>query len=231
MTNKTSFVRIDETTSANKDYDATEWVVFINDAIATYDVVNSAISTAIIQRRHPQELLISEILSSNTDANTLLGLHRIKETTRNLDGTWDNGFPDRSRYVIIDEDYNHTTDRLSARKLKIDTSKELLVTNNLLVVTNDIELNGNIRLSGTSQLVQTHTSLSTVSGSGLLFVDQKSEVPSKYRYNYMSSPVTTLGESTYTLETVLRNGTITNTPKEITFVSGYDGAVNGMIFL
>ncbi|MGJ8760827.1 MAG: T9SS type A sorting domain-containing protein [Polaribacter sp.] len=227
ITNKTSFVRIDETTSTNKDYDAAEWVVFIDDAIATYDVVNSVISTDIIQRRHPQDLLISEILSSNTDANTLLGLHRIKETTRNLDGTWDNGFPDRSRYVIIDEDYNHTTDRLSARKLKIDTSKELLVTNNLLVVTNDIELNGNIRLSGTSQLVQTHTSLSTVSGSGLLFVDQKSEVPSKYRYNYMSSPVTTLGENTYTLETVLRNGTITNTPKEITYVSGYDGAVNG----
>ncbi|WP_166387803.1 T9SS type A sorting domain-containing protein [Polaribacter sp. 11A2H] len=226
ITDNTSFVRIDEVTAPNKDYVSSEWVVFIDDAINTYLSGYGAGNGNT--KRHPEDPLISEITSSNKQANTLLGLHRIKETTTNAGGTWDNGFPDRSRYVIVDEFYNHENNRLSARKLKVVKDNELRVTDQLLVVTNDIELNGEIRLSGSSaQLIQTHTDGSEVSGDGQLFVDQNSEVPSLYRYNYMSSPVTTLNTDTYSLESVLRDGTTANTPKEITFASGYDGSFTG----
>jgi hypothetical protein len=223
----TSLVRIDEVLKPNKNYDSEEWVAFIDDDIATYQSGSGA--DIISTRRHPQAPLISEILNSSKEANTLLGLHRIGKTTTNSAETlplWDNGYPDRSRYVQIDENYNHINNKLSARKLEVDVSKELTVTDNLLVINNDIKLDGNIRLLGNSQLVQTHTNSTKITGNGKLFVNQESEVPSKYRYNYMSSPVTTIGENTYTLETVFKDGTNANEPKEIDFVSGYDGSYN-----
>jgi hypothetical protein len=226
IANKTSVVRIDETLITNRNYTESEWVVFIDDAINTYQSGYGLEDSS--SKRHSQDALISEIKSSNADANTLLGLHRIKETTRNTNGTWDNGFPDRSRYVVIDENYTHTDNRLSARKLKVATSNKLTVTDQLLVITNGIELDGDIRLKGSlAQLIQTHANASTVTGNGKLFVDQNSEVPSKYRYNYMSSPVTTVGKATYTLASVLRDGTDLDNPKEISFVSGYDGSFTG----
>ncbi|WP_343328816.1 T9SS type A sorting domain-containing protein [Polaribacter staleyi] len=226
IANNTSVVRIDEATTPNKNFDATKWVTFIDDAIATYqsgyDIKDSS------TKRHSQDPLISEITTSDMQANTLLGLHRIKKTTTNTDGTWDNGFPDRSRYVVIDENYTHTDNRLSARKLKVATTNKLTVTDQLLVVTNGIELDGDIRLKGAlAQLIQTHANTSTVTGNGQLLVDQNSEVPSTYRYNYMSSPVTSVGKSTYSLESVLRDGTDLDNPKAIKFVSGYDGSFTG----
>ncbi|OAD45883.1 T9SS type A sorting domain-containing protein [Polaribacter atrinae] len=226
IANKTSFVRIDESSAPNKTYTEDEWVVFVDDAINSYQSGYGTGDNST--KRHSQDPLISEIKDSNTEANTLLGLHRIEETTTNTDDTWDNGYPDRSRYVVIDKNYTHTDTRLSARKLNVDASAKLTVTDQLLVVTNDIELNGEIRLSGSlAQLIQTHNNTSAVTGNGQLFVDQNSEVPSKYRYNYMSSPVTTLNKATYSLETVLRDGTDLYNPKTINFVSGYDGSYTG----
>ncbi len=235
IVDNTSVVRIDERLTPNKDYTASEWVVFIDDAIAPYQSGTGGDVGGI--ERHPQDPLISEIKNSDQQANTLLGLHRINKTIRENDD-WNNGFPDRSRYVVIDQYYNHTGSRLSARKLEVNSGKELRVTDNLLVVTNSIVLDGNIRLSGpTSQLVQTHTNSTTVTGGGKLFIDQKPHVNSKYRYNYMSSPVTntldtppTPTSSTldyYTLEKVLKDGTTPNDPKEITFAPGYDGSYIG----
>ncbi|WP_343328852.1 T9SS type A sorting domain-containing protein [Polaribacter staleyi] len=234
FTDNTSYVRIDETTAPNTTYTTNEWVAFIDDNIDAYQAgYGGDISST---KRHPQDPLISEIEDSNTQANTLLGLHQIEETTTNANNTWDNGFPDRSRYVVIDENYNHATSVLSARKLAVNTGTELTITDTLLVVTNDIVLNGDIRLSGASaQLVQTHANSSTVTGRGKLFIDQDSKVTSFYRYNYMSSPVTNTPDATtpiiyndyYTLEEVLKDGTTINDPKEITFVSGYDGSYVG----
>ncbi len=230
VANNTSVVRIDETLTPNKNYDAIEWVVFIDDAIAPYQSGYGGDDTAT--KRHPQDPLISEIKNSDKQANTLLGLHRINKTIRENDD-WNNGFPDRSRYVVIDQYYNHTGSRLSARKLEVNSGKELRVTDNLLVVTNSIVLDGNIRLSGaTTQLVQTHANSSTVTGTGQLFIDQESRVPNLYRYNYMSSPVTNTPTATapitykdyFTLKEVLKDGTTPNDPKDITFVTGYDGS-------
>ncbi|WP_208890320.1 T9SS type A sorting domain-containing protein [Polaribacter sejongensis] len=238
--NKTSVVRIDERLTTNKDYDVTEWVVFIDDAITPYQPVGTEAADIADIVRHPQDPLISEITSSSIEANTLLGLHRIDITTSNSSSnTWTNGFPDRSRSVVIDQDFEHTTNRLSARKLKVDTGVKLAVTDQLLVVTNNITLDGNIRLVGTSQLVQTHTTIPQISGTGKLLVDQNSETPSLYRYGYMSSPVNSSG-FIYLIKDVLKDGTTpldatstvgTQVAKNINFISGYDGDTTDPISL
>ncbi|MCG1036969.1 T9SS type A sorting domain-containing protein [Polaribacter sargassicola] len=238
---KTSYVRIDETLVPNKDYNVDEWVVFIDDAIVSYESDSDDILSSTIVRRHPHDPLISEIVNSSDNVNTQLGLHNIDITTRLSNNTWSNGAPDRSRFVIINENYNHTDSRFSARKLTVNTSKKLGVTDQLLVVTNNIVLDGQIRLissdnTNKAQLVQTHTSTNQVTGSGKLLIDQNSEVPSLYRYNYMSSPVNTAENSyKYTIRDVLKDGSnplsydglIINTAngiaRDITFISGYDG--------
>ncbi|WP_205860454.1 T9SS type A sorting domain-containing protein, partial [Polaribacter sp. 11A2H] len=233
IANKTSVVRIDERLTPNKDYNTNEWVVFIDDAIVPYQPISDADVTGT--KRHPQDPLISEITSSNTEANTLLGLHRVDITASTPNANvYTNGFPDRSRSVVIDQDFEHNANRLSARKLKVNTDKKLTVTDQLLVVTNDITLDGDIRLAGTlAQLVQTHTSTSTITSTtagaiGNLLVDQNSLIPSLYRYGYMSSPVNSLN-NTYTLENVLKDGTDPSNPKDIKFMSGYDGAATDPI--
>ncbi|MCL7765393.1 hypothetical protein MPF19_18385, partial [Polaribacter sp. Z014] len=235
ITNKTSLVRIDETLTTNTTYTPSEWVVFIDDAIIPYQQVGNTIN--FYDKRHPQDALISEIKESSTDANTLLGLHRINITTSTAsNNVYTNGYPDRSRSVVIDQNFEHTSNRLSARKLKVNASKTLTVTDQLLVVTNDITLDGDIRLAGTlAQLVQTHTGTSTITSSvsgtmGNLLVDQNSEIPSLYRYGYMSSPVNS-GVNNYTIEDVLKDGTDPSNPKDITFVGGYDGATTDPISL
>ncbi|QOD60894.1 discoidin domain-containing protein [Polaribacter haliotis] len=229
---KTSYVRIDETLVPNPIYTESEWVVFIDDALDPYKLLGAGGA-----ERHPHDPLISEIASSNAQANTRLGLHRIDITERTL-GAWDNGYPDRSRFVVINEDYNHTSGKLSARKLKVNASTKLSITDNLVVVTNNVLLNGELRLvspsqNSTAQLIQTHKSASLVSGTGKLLVDQNSTVPSKYRYNYLSSPVKNSAESTtYSVGSILKDGTTltnhsgtvgVNIAKDINFVGGYDG--------
>ncbi|MCL7754255.1 T9SS type A sorting domain-containing protein [Polaribacter sp. Z022] len=260
FSDNTSYVRIDETLTTNKTYTESEWVAFIDDALNPYRLLAAGGA-----ERHPHDPLISEIENSNTEANTLLGLHRVNITTRvsASGGSWNNGYPDRSRFVVIDEDYNHTTARLSARKLTVNALKKLSVTDNLLVVTNDILLNGDIRLidsdpfnpdpedtdydtdtanrNSAAQLIQTHTSASLVTGTGRLLIDQNSTVPSKYRYNYIGSPVKSgSGSLTYTVADILKDGTTpvnhdgiinTNIAKNINWISGYDGNISDPISL
>ncbi len=238
--NNTSFVRIDETLVPNVTYTPAEWVVFIDDAIDTF-----AQSLDANAGRHPHAPLVSEITGSNTDANTLLGLHRIDVTTR-TGNAWNNGFPDRSRFVIINQDYNHVSSKLSARKLTVNASNKLGITNNLLVVTNDVVLNGDIRLispagNSDAQLIQTHENATLVSGTGKLLIDQNSTVPSLYRYNYIGSPVkTAVGATTYTVANVLKDGTTptnftgtigTDIAKNINWIGGFDGDTTDPISL
>ncbi|ARV15768.1 DUF4347 domain-containing protein [Polaribacter sp. SA4-12] len=255
LTDFTSFVRIDETLVPNTTYTPAEWVQFVDDRAVLdgglnpykdvlYDVNGDKVAGSGPER-HIHDALQSEITAVvNTESNTLLGLHRFGTTTTtgvgaNTLATWPNGYPDRSRHVIVNGDYSHTTGvRLSARKLGVGDAK--LATDNLLVVTNDISFtnaNAEIRLLGAGQLVQTHTGAAQVSGLGKLLVDQNSEIPSLYRYNYMSSPVNTIGANTFTVGSVLKDGTnaldattaigngASGIAKDITFVGGYDGAI------
>ena len=78
------------------------------------------------------------------------------------------------------------------------------------MVTNEvnIETGAEIRLIGTSQLIQTHEDTSKVTGNGKIYIDRNSDIASVYRYNYMSSPVTTdAARTTYTVASAFKDGT------------------------
>ena len=238
IADSTSYVRIDNVSSPNTTFDSVEWVAFINDNIITY--TDLAEDAAI--ERHPHDPLLSEIALANVNANIKPGLHNFGLTDR-ISGAWSNGYPDRSREVKVSESYNHL-EKLSARNLEIRNGSIFSVTDHLLVVTNNVNIdtaNDQIRLISTddtnkAQLIQTHTGVKQVTGLGKLLVDQTSKVPNMYRYDYMSSPVNTLGANDYTLESVLKDGTnvlthsgaigqgATDLAKDINFVSGYNGS-------
>ncbi|QXP62535.1 T9SS type A sorting domain-containing protein [Polaribacter sp. HaHaR_3_91] len=234
IADSTSYVRIDSVSVPNTNFESKEWIAFINDDITTYTDLESDASI----ERHAHDPLLSEIASANIEANIKPGLHRFGFTNR-ISGDWSNGYPDRSREVVVSESYEHI-EKLSARKLEVKSNTVFSVTDHLLVVTNNIVLDGEIRLVSTddtnkAQLVQTHDGVKQITGSGKLLVDQKSMVPSMYRYNYMSSPVNTVGETNYTIESVLKDGSNvlshggvigqgpTDIAKNITFIGGYNG--------
>ncbi|WP_242177212.1 GEVED domain-containing protein [Polaribacter marinus] len=251
IANKTSVVRIDEVEVPNNTYTESEWVVFIDDAIVTYS--NQVDADTPASERHAHAPLISEIEYANAEANIRLGLHRIQLTDRITDPNdanntiWSNGYPDRSREVVVSEDFNDL-EKLSARKLEVKSNSVFSITDHLLVVTDRVILDGEIRLVSTdstnlAQMVQTHEGSGKITGLGKLLIDQKSYVPSMYRYNYMSSPVNTIGKNTYSIEEVFKDGTNTLTAegkigqgtddlaKDITFVEGYDGSPTAPISL
>ncbi len=115
----------------------------------------------------------------------------------------------------------------------VKPNSKLVINNDLfLEFDQDFILEGEIRLIGDAQLVQSHTGVSNVQGNGVIYRDQATMVPNTYRYNYWSSPVTTaLGNTTYTVESVMKDGTTPTSEnssiKEINFVA-YTGALNTM---
>jgi hypothetical protein len=234
LKDKTSLVRIDEISDASTTFENSEWVTFVDDNLtSSFDNFS----------RHPHDPLLSNITSGvNTDANALLGLHRFGSTTL-ASNAWTNGYPDRSRYIIINDDFKHENSTLNARKLDVLGTNKFSVVNQLLVVTNDVYINtdAEVRLVGSSQLIQTHTGTGNTTGNGKIFIDQNSDIASVYRYNYMSSPVTTVGANTYSLSTVFKDGTnplsdsgivgqgATDIARDIDFIAGYDGATGSPI--
>jgi subtilisin-like proprotein convertase family protein len=215
--NNTSYIRTDEVNSVSKDFNSDEWVAFVDNGVP---------------ERHPHAPLLSEIDDANEDENTkyniAFGKHRFGPT-HYTGGEWNNGTPDRSRRVVIDENYIINSESLHARKLTVSSDSKLTVINNVLIVSEDIILTSladEIRLVGNSQLIQTHTDNGKVTGDGKLYIDRGSPTASTYRYNYMSSPVTSAG-NTFTVSDVLKDGTnqtsATSTVKNINFISGYNG--------
>ncbi|MEI6866571.1 GEVED domain-containing protein [Flavicella sp.] len=226
--NNTSTVRVDEITTYNSDIDSSEWVSFVDDNLDSYrDLANGG------PERHPHAPLISEVDNADLNTNILLGSHFFNLTNRE-NNDWTNGLPDRSRAVVVSEDYS-LVELLSARRLEISSSSKLTVTNSLLLVSDNLNINSGseIRLAGTSQLIQTHTSEKNTSGIGKLYIDQKSNITSIYRYNYLSSPVNTIGASNYTIASVLKDGTevtsANSTALDINFVGGNDGSATDPI--
>lgn len=226
LENDKIYVRSDEVLSTNKDFTNTEWIVYVNEDLDPYRDKDLG-----GPERHPHDPVISEIASANTESNLRLGVHRVNPTIL-TGGTWSNGYPDRTRRVVINQDYTHTG-ILKARQLTVNSGNKLSIDNNLLVVSEDITLgnaNSEIRLIGNSQLIQTHETASKVTGAGKLLIDQNSPTPSKFRYNYMSSPV---GGTSFTIADVLKDGTsatsATSNIVDINFVGGYDGEVSSPI--
>lgn len=227
---KTGYVRIDEVTTPNKEYLEKEWVAFINNSLNPYRDLSEG-----GPERHPHDPLLSEIITAKSSSNAKLGFHRINPTER-INGVWNNGYPDRSRYVIIKENYHEKDSVLKARKLKVTDNSRLFLDNALLVVTDSVNLvnrEDEIRLAKQAELIQTHTNSKQFYGLGKLLIDRETEVASIYRYSYLSSPVNTIGKNTYTISDVLKDGTIplsTNSDiVDINFVSGFDGATTSPI--
>lgn len=97
-----------------------------------------------------------------------------------------------------------------------------------------LKLDGKIDLQGKSQLVQSANSELDATSAGSIERDQQGQ-SNKYNYNYWSSPVgalsATTNNNTFTVSGVLRDGTNPNSPQNITWTSGYDGAATSPITL
>ena len=225
VNNITSMVLKDEESNPLAAHDSDRWSVFIDDNLDPYrdDTFGGA-------ERHPHDPLMSEILSASQNSNIQLGYHRTGVTNITA-GVWNNGTPDRSRRVIINEDYLHNDGSLSARQLTIDNNSKLTVEDELLIVSDLVTITGindEIRLAGPrSQLITTHSGESGISGIGKLYVDQNSDILSTYRYNYFSSPVTTVGQNTFSVASVMKDGTIATSedsnPLDMNFTNEMDG--------
>lgn len=117
----------------------------------------------------------------------------------------------------------------------------LFVNSNTLTASNDskievshyLKLDGKIDLSGKSQLIQTLNSDLDPTSAGSIERDQQGQ-KSFYNYNYWSSPVGTINNTTnnntYTVSGVMKDGT-TSTPQNITWTSGLNGSATSPITL
>ena len=232
FTDTTSYVRTDEVLSGNDGFTLNEWFLFVDDNLDPYRPESSG-----GPERHPHDPVISEVDNSTPNKNQGLGFHA-SSTILRTGNSWTSGEPDKSRRVIFLEDYHHTGSNLSARQISVFLGSTLSITDNALIITESVTLSSasdEIRLIGNSQLISTHSNTTQVSGPGSLMVDQNSDVPSLYRYNYFGSPVNSLGLSTYTVADVLKDGTtptsLSSTPTDINFIGGFDGATTTPISL
>lgn len=116
----------------------------------------------------------------------------------------------------------------------------LFVTANTLSATNDtkievshyLKLDGKIDLVGKSQLVQTTNSDLDATSTGSIERDQQGQ-SNTYNYNYWSSPVSTINNSTinhgYTVAGVMKDGTDVNNIQNLNWSAGLDGAATSPI--
>jgi len=119
------------------------------------------------------------------------------------------------------------TENAHVKEIEVENGGKLVVNTGLeLKVNNGIILDGDIRLIGNSQLIQTHTGTSQVTGNGKLYLDKQSNLSNVYQSGYWSSPVTTSG-NTFTIEDAMKDGTTptsaTSIPSNLNFTTGYDG--------
>jgi hypothetical protein len=154
-------------------------------------------------------------------------------------GTWDNASTENlpcsmslvTPSISIDWNIVKTSHNITSTGNKVLLA--LFVNSNTLSAINDtkievshyLKLDGKIDLVGKSQLVQTEGSDLDQTSAGSIERDQQGQ-SNIYNYNYWSSPVGTINNSTnntaFTVGGVLRDGT-SATPQNITWVSGYNG--------
>jgi hypothetical protein len=115
------------------------------------------------------------------------------------------------------------TENADVREVEVQAGGNLVVNTGIrLQVTNGIDNSGEIRLVGTSQLLQTHTGTSQVTGTGDLYIDQEGVATTVFQSGFWSSPVTSDG-STFTISGIMKDGTTptsaTSNPPDINFTS------------
>jgi len=120
------------------------------------------------------------------------------------------------------------TEDAHVKEIEVENGGVLFVNDGLKLEVNEaIQLDGTIRLNGQSQLLQTHTGVSTNTGTGHLLIDQEG-AKNAYRYNYWSSPVQNDAGGVFSLDTVLKDGTTPNqlTPTQVGFTTSPDGTTS-----
>jgi hypothetical protein len=97
-----------------------------------------------------------------------------------------------------------------------------------------LKLDGKIDLVGKSQLIQTTNSDLDLTSAGSIERDQQGQ-SNKYNYNYWSSPVSTINNTTinngYTVSGVMKDGTDPNNIQNIQWTNGADSAATTPITL
>lgn len=143
---------------------------------------------------------------------------------------------DTGNLVIVDSEgtTNHATLTASANVGCIWVKENSILTvntNTYLQIADDLKLDGELRLIGSSQLLQTHTGTSKVTGNGRLYKDQQGTVTTTFRYNYWTSPVKSIGNNSFTVKDVMKDGTTptsaTSTPLDINFIE-HAGVYNNL---
>ncbi|MGY5846651.1 PKD-like domain-containing protein [Salegentibacter sp. HM20] len=97
---------------------------------------------------------------------------------------------------------------------------------NELRITHYLKLDGFIDLNGESQLVQTSGSILDETSSGYIERDQQG-TQNSFNYNYWSAPVSrqnTANNSGYTIASILKDGTNTNSPQDLSFAYAHTHA-------
>ena len=122
------------------------------------------------------------------------------------------------------------TENADVREVEVESGGNLVANTGIrLQVTNGIQNDGEIRMVGTSQLLQTHSGTSQVTGTGDLYIDQEGSATTVYQSGFWSSPVTEDG-SQFTISGIIKDGTTptsaTSNPPDINFtaVTELDGA-------
>jgi len=155
---------------------------------------------------------LDSIVIDNTKAYNGSGTSNVPDTT---DGCYK---------LLVKGNANGTislTEDATVREIEIEAGGKLIVTTGkYLQVKNGINNAGDIRLIGNSQLLQDHTGVSQVTGTGNLYMDQKSTNTNVYQSGYWTSPVTTNG-TTFTIKGVLKDGatptSVSSTSTDIDF--------------
>lgn len=225
ITDNTSYVRNDDVLLDNITYSNNEWTPFVDNALeATRPLADGGV------QRHPENPTILEI-DDSPNSSAYLGVHHFGSTQTVGTENWDNGEPDKSRTLVINTGYTKTT-AIVGKNLEIKGGARLAIDGSSITITDNITINdtGEIRLRNGAQLVQTHSDNSKILGTGKLYTEYESNIANLYRYNYLSSPVNSVGSNTFTLGDVMRDGSgnglgTSSTPREINFINTSDGSV------
>ncbi|MEM5564501.1 LamG-like jellyroll fold domain-containing protein [Psychroserpens sp. AS72] len=132
-----------------------------------------------------------------------------------------------SEDLKTDEDHN-TVGLIIDNGVKLEINGDTGLSNSWY-----LKLDGIIDLQGESQLVQTKDSELAVTSSGSVEKDQQG-TRDMYTYNYWSSPVgntsTITNNTTYSVNSVFKDGTNTASPQNINFITnGYNGSTGNPI--
>lgn len=144
---------------------------------------------------------------------------------------------------VMDYDYSIVQALHNITETANTTNLALFVNSGVTVdMTNDtklqndwyLQLNGKIDLTGKSQLVETANSDLEVTSSGSLERDQQGQAI-KFNYNYWSSPVSTINNTTinhgFSVAGVMKDGTNASSPQSLQWTSGVNGSATSPITL